>query len=27
LREIVSRQYAEIKKAHDRVKNLRDTTK
>src|SRR5437588_6913407 len=26
LREIVSRQYAEIKKAHDRVKNLRDTT-
>ncbi len=24
LREIVARQYAEIKNAHDRVKNLRD---
>jgi uncharacterized protein (TIGR02284 family) len=24
--EIVSRQYVEIKKAHDRVKNFRDTT-
>ena len=27
LREIVSRQYAQIKNAHDRIKNLRDTTK
>lgn len=27
LREIVSRQYSEIKHAHDRVKNLRDITK
>jgi uncharacterized protein (TIGR02284 family) len=27
LREIVARQYREIKNAHDRVKNLRDTTK
>ena len=27
LREIVSRQFSEIKNAHDRVKNLRDTTK
>jgi uncharacterized protein (TIGR02284 family) len=27
LREIVSRQYAEIKKAHDRIRNLRDTAK
>jgi uncharacterized protein (TIGR02284 family) len=27
LREIVARQYAEIKNVHDRVKNLRDTTK
>jgi uncharacterized protein (TIGR02284 family) len=26
-REIVSRQYAEIKKAHDHIKVLRDTTK
>ena len=27
LREIVARHYAEIKNAHDRIKNLRDTTK
>jgi uncharacterized protein (TIGR02284 family) len=27
LREIVSRQYAEIKKAHDRIRNLRDAAK
>jgi uncharacterized protein (TIGR02284 family) len=27
LREIVSRQYAEIKDAHDRIKNLRDADK
>lgn len=27
LRQVVSRQYSEIKNAHDRVKNLRDTTK
>ncbi len=27
LRQIVSRQYAQIKEAHDRIKNLRDTTK
>jgi uncharacterized protein (TIGR02284 family) len=27
VREIVSRQYAEIKKAHDNIKNLRDSTK
>jgi uncharacterized protein (TIGR02284 family) len=27
LREIVSRQYSEIKSAHDRVKQLRDATK
>jgi uncharacterized protein (TIGR02284 family) len=27
LREIVARQYAEIKNAHDRVKNLRDATR
>ena len=27
LREIVSRQYAEIKDAHDRIKNLRDAAK
>ena len=27
VREIVSRQYVQIKEAHDRVKNLRDTTK
>ena len=27
LREIVSRQYSEIKNAHDRIKNLRDTAK
>jgi uncharacterized protein (TIGR02284 family) len=27
LREIVSRQYAEIKKAHDAIRNLRDTAK
>jgi len=27
LREIVARQYAEIKNVHDRAKNLRDTTK
>jgi uncharacterized protein (TIGR02284 family) len=27
LREIVSRQYTEIKNAHDRIKNLRDTAK
>jgi uncharacterized protein (TIGR02284 family) len=27
LREIVSRQYTEIKDVHDRIKNLRDTTK
>src|SRR3954463_10825042 len=26
-REIVSRQYSEIKNAHDRIKNLRDTAK
>ena len=25
--EIVSRQYSEIKNAHDRIKNLRDTAK
>ena len=27
VQEVVSRQYAEIKQAHDRVKNLRDTGK
>ena len=27
LREIVSRQYSEIKNTHDRIKNLRDTAK
>jgi uncharacterized protein (TIGR02284 family) len=27
VREIVSQQYAEIKKAHDHIRNLRDTTK
>ena len=27
LREIVSRQYTEIKKAHDRIRNLRDAAK
>ena len=27
LREIVSRQYSQIKNAHDRIKNLRDTAK
>jgi uncharacterized protein (TIGR02284 family) len=27
VQEIVSRQYVQIKEAHDRVKNLRDTTK
>ena len=27
VQEIVSRQYAQIKEAHDRVKDLRDTTK
>jgi uncharacterized protein (TIGR02284 family) len=27
VRDIVSRQYAEVKKAHDRIKNLRDSTK
>ena len=27
LQEIVSRQYSEIKNAHDRIKNLRDTAK
>ncbi|PYL08447.1 MAG: aldehyde dehydrogenase [Verrucomicrobia bacterium] len=27
VRDIVSRQYAEIKNAHDRIKHLRDTTK
>jgi hypothetical protein len=27
LHEIVSRQYSEIKNAHDRIKNLRDTAK
>jgi uncharacterized protein (TIGR02284 family) len=27
VQEIVSRQYAEIKQAHDRIKQLRDTTK
>jgi len=27
LREIVARHYAEIKNAHDRIKNLRDITK
>ena len=27
LRDIVSRQYSEIKNAHDRIKNLRDTAK
>ena len=27
LREIVSRQYADVKAAHDQIKNLRDTTK
>src|SRR2546430_810152 len=27
VREIVSRQYSEIKNAHDRIKNLRDTAK
>lgn len=27
LREIVSRQYSEVKNAHDRIKNLRDTAK
>ena len=27
LREIVARHYAEIKNAHDRIKNLRNTTK
>jgi hypothetical protein len=26
VQEIVSRQYVQIKEAHDRVKNLRDTT-
>src|SRR6266480_2507226 len=27
VREVVSQQYAEIKRAHDHIKNLRDTTK
>jgi uncharacterized protein (TIGR02284 family) len=27
VRDVVSRQYGEIKNAHDRIKNLRDTTK
>ena len=27
LREIVSRQYDEVKSAHDRIKSLRDTAK
>jgi uncharacterized protein (TIGR02284 family) len=27
LREVVSRQYAEVKRAHDHIKNLRDTAK
>jgi len=27
VQEIVSRQYAEIKQAHDRVKHLRDASK
>src|SRR5205807_10158071 len=27
LRDIVSRQYSEVKNAHDRIKNLRDTAK
>lgn len=27
VREIISRQYAEVKSAHDRIKQLRDTTK
>jgi hypothetical protein len=27
VQDIVSRQYAEIQKAHDRVKQLRDATK
>jgi uncharacterized protein (TIGR02284 family) len=27
VRDMVSRQYAEIKKAHDRIKHLRDSTK
>ena len=27
IREIVSRQYAEVKRAHDRIKELRDATK
>ena len=27
VREVVSQQYAEIKKAHDHIRNLRDTTK
>jgi uncharacterized protein (TIGR02284 family) len=27
LREILSRQYAEIKNAHDRIRNLRDAAK
>jgi uncharacterized protein (TIGR02284 family) len=27
LRDIVSRQYSEIKSAHDRIKNLRDAAK
>jgi uncharacterized protein (TIGR02284 family) len=27
LREIISRQYREVKSAHDRIRNLRDTAK
>jgi uncharacterized protein (TIGR02284 family) len=27
VREVVSRQYAEVKRAHDHIKNLRDTAK
>jgi hypothetical protein len=26
VREIISRQYAEVQSAHDRIKQLRDTT-